>query len=154
MVRESGHFTIVTNNTFKLCPWANVLYAMDNEWWRQHGKEVDKEFFGEKYSRYGNYGSLKTLAHHGHNSGAGAILLADHFGFSKVLLLGYDCQRTGGKSHWHGDHKKPLGNIQSMPHWRGQFYAVKDAISAEVINVTRETALDIWTTGRLEDELY
>lgn len=151
---RSDRFVVVTNNTFQWCPWADYLFAMDNEWWRQHGKAVNEVFSGKTYSRYGNYGSQKTPVFHGDNSGAGAILLADYFAASRILLLGYDCQHTGNKTHWHGDHKKPLGNTQSMPHWPKFFKAASEIISAEVVNVTRETALDVWVTGRMEDELY
>lgn len=153
---RSDRFVVVTNNTHTLCPWADYLYAMDNEWWRQHGKEVRATFTGNTYSRYGNYGTQKIPVHHGDNSGAGAILLAHYSGAKKIVLLGYDCQRTGGKSHWHKDHIKPLGNTQSMPHWHKYFKECRRSIpdSVEIINCTRETALTAFPLKGLEDELY
>lgn len=149
-----GRFVVVTNNTYQICTWSDYLYAMDNEWWRLYAGDVQKVFRGKSFSRYGNYGSRKTPVFHGDNSGAGAILLADYFNAGRILLLGYDCQHTHNMTHWHGNHKKPLGNTQSMQHWPRFFQNVADNISADVINITRNTALDVWATGRLEDELY
>lgn len=149
-----ARFVVVTNNTFILCPWADYLFAMDNEWWRHYGEEVHDKFNGAKYSRHGNYGSIATPVHHGDNSGVGAVLLADYLGADRIFLLGYDCQHTGGRVHWHGNHKKPLGNTQSMPHWRGFFEQARASIAADVVNITRQTALDVFRRGTLEDELH
>lgn len=66
-------------------------------------------------------------------------------------MLGYDCQRTGGKVHWHGDHPKGLGNAGSMPKWPQQFAKLKAAMAGvEIINCSRETALTCFTRGDLE----
>jgi len=143
---------VVVNNTYVLCPWADALYAMDNEWWRVHLGCVYNYFTGTLYSRYGNYGTHR-VADHGRNSGAGAILLAASLGAKRILLLGYDCQ-TGERKHWHEDHEKPLGNCESMIHWPGHFQKVKDSIESEVINCSRSTALTVFPRGTLEDELY
>lgn len=144
---------VVVNNTYKMCPWADALYGMDNEWWRQCGAEA-AGFEGEKYSRYGEYGTRK-VKEHGDNSGAGAILLASDLGASHIVLIGYDCQHTGGKTHWHGDHKRPLGNTESMWRWPEYFQNVRDRIpGAYIVNASRQTALDVFPRADLNDELY
>lgn len=149
---EECRFVVVTNNTFKICPWADALYAMDNEWWRQYGKRVSDEFGGVTFSRYGEYGTRKVSIH-GSNSGAGAILLAAEIGAKRIVLLGYDCQQSG-KKHWHQDHKHPLGNCESMPHWEKHFQFVADHVEVPIVNASRETALDCFPLRRLEDELF
>ena len=45
LVRESGCPVIVTNTTFRLCPWADMLYAFDRPWWN-HYKLIGCYFTG------------------------------------------------------------------------------------------------------------
>lgn len=61
------------------------------------------------------------------------------------MLLGFDMQRTGGKSHWFGDH--PAGMNVPSPYdvWRGKFTALAADLAlegVEVLNCSRETALE------------
>src|SRR5690606_3319410 len=44
--QEEGRGVIVTNTTFRLCPWADVLYALDAAWWKQYLREVRQVFTG------------------------------------------------------------------------------------------------------------
>lgn len=135
---------------------------MDEPWWRQHGVEVRQHFHGETVSIAAQVRRLKVtvLSSGGQgfraygNSGAGAISLACFAGAWRVLLLGFDCQRTGGKAHWHGDHPKGLGNAGSLPKWPGQFKKLREAFpDLEIINCSRETALTAFPRGRLEEWL-
>jgi hypothetical protein len=48
-VRAAGHPVIVTNTTFRLAPWADVLFGMDSKWWKEYHKEVDSVFTGRKH---------------------------------------------------------------------------------------------------------
>jgi hypothetical protein len=86
------------------------------------------------------------------NSGAGAILLAQYLGASNVILLGYDCQRTNGESHWHGDHQQPLSQSLRFYVWRQQFAAIAKKHS-NIINCSRETALTCFPRRSLADGL-
>ena len=92
----------------------------------------------------------------GGNSGYQAIGLAHQFGASRVLLLGYDMQRTGGKSHWHGDHPKPLGNVAKL--LPGQWVKQMDrlaldaaACGLEIINCSRQTALSCFPRTTIKE---
>ncbi len=133
---------------------------MDEPWWAAHIKEVRGLFRGDLLSssqqvRKHGVRSLGTMGKgwspYG-NSGAGAISLACFAGARRVLMLGYDCQRTGGKAHWHGDHPKGLGNAGSINKWPGQFAKLKAAMAGvEIINCSRETALRCFPRARLED---
>ena len=129
---------------------------MDRAWWRMYAEEACKEFRGERLTPIRNVKDAKFVDFkYGGNSGAGAISLAAHYGAEKIILIGYDCQATGGKKHWHGDHPKGLGNAMSMPHWGSQFKEIADYLKgkAEIINATRETALTFWPRQLLEDAL-
>lgn len=143
---------IVVNTTFRMCPWADVVYGMDMLWWKSHLKEIRESFRGEKIAPIAAPGARRVQFRRCGNSGAGAIALADFSGAERIGLLGYDCQHTGGKKHWHGDHPEGsgAGNAGSVHKWPKQFRSVAETIRAEVVNLTRETALDVWPRGDLE----
>ena len=116
-VRASGVRAIAINNTFKLAPWADLLYAADARWWDVHKDEALK-FEGLKVTIMETPYGLLQLAdggcvgfdddtsklRTGHNSGYQAVHLAVHAGAKRILLCGMDMQ---GK-HWHPEHKPPL----------------------------------------------
>lgn len=151
---------MVTNTTYKAAPWADVLYAMDRKWWEVHLEDVRKSFVGERVSRaklLHRFGvtHLETFKHY-NNSGAAAISLAAHRGASTVILLGYDCQYTDGKRHWHGDHPRGLGNAGSVAKWVRGFEELASAMEkagVRVLNASRETALTCWERVGLDDAL-
>lgn len=159
--RVRGLPVIVTNSTFRLVPWADVLYAMDAAWWRVHIKEVEKSFPGERVcavllpSRFGA-GCMKSFGFRPYNnSGAGAISLALYGGASRVLLLGYDQQHTGGRTHWHGDHPRGLGNAGGFLRWADSYRQLRermDKAGIAYLNCSRATALD-WPRATLDEAL-
>ncbi|MBC7201931.1 MAG: hypothetical protein H5U29_00210 [Pusillimonas sp.] len=128
---------------------------MDRAWWKVYFKEVQTNFRGQTYSPItGLYNVNKINFKHYRNSGAGAIALAAHFGAKRIVLLGYDCQHTGGKKHWHGDHPSGLGNAGSLWKWKEHFEEVaRDFSDLEIINCSRETALDCFPRQTLEEAL-
>ena len=147
------------NTTFRVAPWADVLYAMDKVWWDKYWQEVCEVFPGQRASvcvfprKEVHVVRLGSAFAAGGNSGAGAVSLAASGGARRVLLLGYDAQRTGGKSHHHGDHPKGLGNAGSMGKWPSQFDALKVPAACQVINCSRATALKRFPRGDLNEEL-
>lgn len=154
---------IVTNTTFRMAPWADALFGFDGRWWSLYGAEVAQTFKGMGFTcaQAGrNHGAQDLLRaawfSSFHNSGANAVSLAIAGGASRVLLLGFDCQRTGGKTHWHGDHPKTLSNAKSLDTWPMHFrnlsrYATRQGV--EVLNCSRETALRCFPRVSLEDAL-
>ncbi|MGA4815964.1 hypothetical protein ACPA9J_15885 [Pseudomonas aeruginosa] len=42
-------------------------------------------------------------------------------GAKRIILLGYDMQKTNGQSHWHGDHPKGLGSAGKIAEWPSEF---------------------------------
>lgn len=126
---------------------------MDRQWWEAHTGEL-QSFPGMKVAPHRIPGVRQERFKHGHNSGAGALALAAHWGARRVILLGYDCQRTGGKAHWHGDHPPGLGNAGSLPKWPAQFQKLVPQLrGVEVINASRETALTVFPRASLESVL-
>lgn len=161
-VRASGHPSIVTNNTFQRCPWADVLFAFDVKWWKQYRAEVDQVFHGELVTASSiRIPGLQSLANQMWfkafgNSGAGAVSLAVVGGASKVVMIGFDAQKTDGKAHWHGDHVPALSNVKSIATWPTRFallsaYALKKKV--RVVNCSLVTALTCFERGELEQEL-
>lgn len=94
--------------------------------------------------------------HTGGNSGYQAIGLAYVHGAARVILLGFDMQRTGGAAHWHPDHPKHMGNLGDLAKWRARFDRYAEDLQragVEVINATRETALTAFPQQALRDAL-
>jgi len=138
-------FAIAINNTYQLAPWADILYACDLRWWDRYHEDAAKRCAGEFWcydetaaARYG----LRPWkpAQTGGNSGYQALRLAvDHFEAERVILLGYDMQG----SHWHGDHKGfPNPTQNNFRQWIGWLRRYAAETDAEIINASRETAVD------------
>lgn len=159
---DYSRFVVVTNNTWQLAPWADWLYACDSRWLRLYSREAKDGFHGRIWttSTLGtNFGvtcarasGMRVFA----NSGTCAISLAIHQGATRIYLLGMDCQRTGGRTHWHADHPQPLTNAATLESWPADFdkcaqYAKGKRI--EVLNCSRSTALRCFQRVDLEDAL-
>lgn len=151
---------IVANTTFRLAPWADTLFAMDRAWWQAHQAEVARAFVGERVSSnpVGGLAGVKRVPQekvkpYG-NSGAACISFAVWCGAHRVLLLGFDCQHTGGKTHWHGSHPKGMGDAGSVNKWPAKFRQMATDLKrtgVEIINCSRATALDAFPRAALED---
>ena len=92
--------------------------------------------------------------HYGANSGYQAINLAYLFGAKKIILLGLDCKRgENKKAHWHGDHPGPLNKDMPIKTWLKSFPKLAEDLKTEgveVINATRDTALECFSKIQLE----
>ena len=95
----------------------------------------------------------RSLIHYNSNSGAQAINLAYLKGATRIILLGYNMQNTGGKSHWFGDHPKELTNGQYHTYVERFTRLAADlaAEGVEVINCSRETALHQFKRATIDD---
>lgn len=154
---------IAINTTAYLAPWADVIFGADVTWWdrqaeligdseapsgklwtssvtaaRRHRLHLARVVTAPGLSR------LRGVLHHGGNGGYQAIGLAQQFGASRIILLGFDMQHTDGRAHWHADHPRPLRNAPSVAAWAPAFIQLAHDLAAEgveVINCTRQTAL-------------
>jgi hypothetical protein len=124
-----------------------------------YATDVRRTFSGEIYSVNPVAGVRRVqFADTIRNSGVLAIALAHRFGAAAITLLGYDCQHTGGKTHWHGNHPRGMGNAGSIggtkmaPTWADQFAAVAQRVQGTpVVNATRATALAAFPRAPLEE---
>lgn len=125
---------------------------MDRPWWNVHIAEVRRRFHGELVCPLDDcYGIFKMPCDPAGNSGAGAISLAEYCGAKRVLLLGYDCQHTGGKRHWFGNHPNGLANAGRVETWPAQFAKVAKKLQhIDIINCSRATALTCFPRQELE----
>jgi hypothetical protein len=149
-----------------------VLYAADGHWWDWHngaksfkGRRItqDKEAaerYGLEYVRGVDADGISRnpeYIHTGANSGIQAINLAScQFNAKRILLLGFDMQATGGKTHWHGKHPGEESDYSPWHKWLRRYEVVaKDAleIGVEIINCTRETALTCFPRAPLLSSL-
>jgi len=167
---------IVVNDNWKAIPNADICYAADGSWWRYHIETIrDCGFAGELWShdlqaarRFGltpirgkQKAGLSTdsgVIHNGGNSGYQAIGLAFHFGARRIVLVGFDMKRRDdGLRHWFGDHPAPLRN--SDPYARLFLPKFPDLArdlareGVDVVNATRDTALDCFRRADLETAL-
>lgn len=130
---------------------------MDTPWWDKHHREVTASGF--KGLRLRGIGSARSnLAQKAAfgvgclNSGAGALLMAAHYGATVIYMLGYDCSvGPSGEKHWHADHPKGLGNAGSLDKWPAQFQAVRQQlVGCKVLNASRVTTLGMFERVTLD----
>lgn len=128
---------------------------MDREWWQRYIDEVREVFTGQLLTSLPHcFDARQVNVDRYPNSGAGAIAAAALLGAQRIILLGYDCAYTGGKTHWHGDHPKGLFNAGAVADWPAHFERLaKDLSSVEILNCSRSTALACFPLGDLESAL-
>lgn len=160
------------NNSVELCPWADLLYSCDANWWTRHNGAP--EFRGLKITQdaaaCGKYPSLRkvhveakadelTVDRPGYlaaggNSGFQAANLVTQFGVAAIALVGFDMQGA----HWHGRHPPPLSNPDesSFPRWRraldgaaGKFCS----LGIDVVNCSFESSLKAYPKMSIEAAL-
>jgi hypothetical protein len=161
---------IAVNNSWTLCPWADVLYGCDRAWWlnAQGAMDfkglkmsidrhvcVDRPEWGVKKVQCNKSSDRLHLKHWGvigwaGNSGFGAFNIAIHAiqGIGKIILVGFDMTTKHG-SHWHGDHPDGMhnpseGNIQR---WRRCFDDAAKQLKpfdVQVINCSPISALQAY----------
>lgn len=151
---------IVINTTYKLAPWADVLYSCDKKWWKAYPEAM--EFKGRKISvQCKLVEQIKTMdlpglgldvVHTGGNSGYQAINWAFLQGAKKIVLLGFDMHGT----HWHGDHGRGLPNAHPFAKWIKAFprlAADLEKQDVEVINCTPGTKLTCFKQQKLRETI-
>lgn len=153
LVRASGLPTIAVNNSWQLAPWCDHLYAGDLAWWDANVSKVPEgpKRWSCTRQAVAKHGLNWHQAYGEFNSGLRAIQLAFILGAERVLLLGYDCTLQGG-THWHGDHpstKNPTEDVCRK--WLGQHARLPQR--DKVLNCSRETSLECYRLGYLEEAL-
>lgn len=103
---------ITINDSHKLAPWADAVYASDSRWWETYYSQVKSRMLNAQLWSMqaddeklllsdilfspvkGEKGLMERPGYinHGTHSGFQAINIAYQFGASKIILLGYDCK--------------------------------------------------------------
>ena len=165
---------LVVNEGWRLCPWADALYAHDFAWWAcasptafsglkiagdpRAGAEFGADGVRWVRIRHGDDRiCLDTVGEigSGGNSGFQALNLALGFGARRIALVGFDMTLDRGV-HWHGRHQRGLKNPTEtvVALWRKRLDAVAESIAragAEVINASPHSALTAYRKAPLED---
>lgn len=161
-----GRHVIVVNGSYNVCPWGEVLFFMDNQWFRDR-RELVKDWpgFVISYSRVAKAempdivhrimtdtltsfpppGSFKVR--HGNNSGQTAISLAIALGATTVVLLGFDMKPdANGATHVHTEYGTPSEKDRTVyqrsfiPFFKN-WNADALAIGVRILNATPGSAL-------------
>lgn len=137
-LRDRIH-VVVVNESYRLAPWAEILYCADTEWWNFRKKEIngfgglklsvdptsrvdrigpDPDVPGLQYLRVAKERNIYVNEFRftkagevgsGGNSGFQMINLSAQMGATGIALIGFDMSAAGG-IHWHGLHPNALRN--------------------------------------------
>lgn len=166
---------IAVNDSWKLVPFADILYGCDLGWWDYY-KGV-KEFNGLKLTHDATAARVHNLhkvtianaasneiltdqpAHlgAGGNGGFQMLNLAVQFGGTGIMLIGVDCDIEHG-SHWHGRHPVPLNNPAqtNVTRWRQAFEGSAKPLAKlgiDVVNCSLVSKLTCWPKITIEQAL-
>lgn len=174
---------LAVKDGWRLCPWADHLYACDNHWWTAY--KGARDFQGQRIAydaatlkAFPDLSFLKVeikgatakllfdrvgLIGWGGNSGFHALNLALQFGAKAILLVGFDMRVDRGR-HFFGEHpyqakrperdKKP--SARNVEIWRKVFDDMAPVIAArgvKVINCSPISALRAYPKMTFEEAL-
>lgn len=164
---------IAVNDSYRVAPWATVLYAADAKWWRWHPDAA--KFAGLKYALDGvrapgvqvlrrgpetGLATDPTLVALGRNGCYQAINVAVHLGASQILLLGVDmcngprADGQGRSDHFFGHHPDNTGPDFDVCRQRfATLVGPLAQLGVDVLNCSRRTALKAFPLVPLEDAL-
>jgi len=172
---------IAINESWRLAPWADALYAADSQWWEKsrgvpefRGLRVTQgDATPRKYPRIRSISLVRTGkivrspkgflgagsdsdGHHA-NSGFQALNLAVQFGTKRIVLVGYDMRIDLG-FHWHGRHPDGMNNPRAagIAVWRKVLDRNATRLSlmgVEVLNASPVSALTAYRKVTLDEAL-
>jgi len=181
LCRTSRLPTIAVNDAYRLMPWADMLYACDEMWWRHHGGCPD--FEGEKWSSHGAVGLKKHndkaraaelyglnlvagrdeigfsldpyFIHYGSNSGFQALNIAILTGGNPIILVGFNMQAVRKRRHFFGDHPAGLRNTSDHRNFAKHFERAAKRLPTDIaiLNATPDSALTCFPKVELNDAL-
>lgn len=180
-IRDANVRMIVVNTSYKLVPYANLLYATDFQWWYHNHRGVQQNFRGQRVAptkkkietTFNNISTVDVVPPHdprrstiilepegligsGGNSGFQALNIAAQTGTSRIVMVGFD-MTTGLGYHWHGDHKARNPEETDTARWAmilDEQAAVFKSAGIEVFNCSPISALQNYPKVRLSTGLY
>jgi len=158
--RIRGHGVVFAiNSSAKLCPWADVLYFTDCNWFEDNRALVmDWPGIVVTASRLAKAEAPDRLLRVdlderpdfagpglkcGRSSGHIALSLAIALGCKRVVLLGYDMRIVDGRSHFHTEYPTQDDKMYAQEFVRGfsRWNAAAERAGVEVLNATPGSAL-------------
>lgn len=177
---QEGWRVIAVNDVYKLIPYADILYSCDERWWIAH--DGAKKFHGERWSSHSTNRSMlddkmacaerfglnlvsgadgegfsidQRFIHYGGGSGGQAINLAILKGCTRIVMVGFDCRRVEGKTHFFGAHPEPLRDMTDEdfrnPAIEFKWAAEKLPAHISIVNATPGSAIRSFPMKGLED---
>ena len=162
---------VVVNTSFKVAPWADILYAADSVWWDRFHVQVANEFGGRRFTcvpmgdpmpkqvadyaleyilleRGSGLNRMPSRINSGGNGGYQAVGLAYLAGAVRITLLGYDMRSgTSRRQHWHSEYAWWNEKVdRPFADWIGRFSALHGDLAkmgVTLVNASRESALKI-----------
>lgn len=158
VVRRSGLPVVAVNSTWEKVRFCQAIYAGDMSWWRNNLPKIDIP--AERWTCSPEVAREFGIRHHKtggpYNSGLRAIQWAG-LRTDRIILLGYDCKLgPSGESHHHEDHPTRNPTSRNCGVWLRQFRVwalIAQKRGINIVNCTRETALDCWPRLALEDAI-
>lgn len=176
-VTKGAARVIAIKQSWRLCPWADVLYGIDRGWWiatrgmrEFRGLRVSPSpsacnVFGLGRVRLKSRAEILTaepgvigcgLKHGGGHSGFQAINLAIQFGARRIALVGFDMTLAGG-AHWHDDYRgQSPPEAGRVRRWREEFDACAPqfvALGVDVINCSPQSVLTAYRKMSLQEAM-
>jgi hypothetical protein len=165
---------VVINNSWKLAPWADFLFAADYKWWRAcngcpefQGWKVTSDRRAAETQEWGLFRIVALLADDriqthgstigwGGNSGFQALNMVVHFQCSRIILVGFDATIKFGL-HWHAPHPgsenpTPSKSLRWQRSMDGAF-PVLENIGVRVVNCSEKSSLKKYPKMSFEDAL-
>lgn len=168
---------IAVNNAYQLCPWCDILYFADAQWYEWHKEHlapftgrivtgcVVPRIEGARHVRIHPFPGLQKNRDEvaGNNSGYHAMNLAYHLGVKKMILLGFDAdvQKDGENlhSHWHAGHPdgvEPERRAEIMNRFArgfGHLALPLEQAGIEVVNASPNSRIDCWPRLALDEAI-
>jgi len=169
-------FVVAINESWRLCRWADMLYACDGTWWKK--RNGVPEFTGLRVSQDATARNNFPAVRHvrcvrgvnrlvmdrddyigdGRTSLFQIINLAAHAGPPRVIgMVGADMRLDYGV-HWHGPHEAGLNNprAKTIEMWREHIDGIADDLAAlgiTVLNLSPVSALKNYRKATLQEFL-
>lgn len=166
-IHGEGLPAIVINTTYKLAPWADILYAADQQWWIENPdalhfrglkvtctEPISEEILRLSYTGPEGFEDNPSCLRTGNNSGYQAVHIAAHAKAARILLCGMNM----GGENWHGRHPAPLRTTtaEEFSRWLRKWDTLAPILrdkGIEVWNCTPDSALQCFPYVDLETAL-
>lgn len=171
---------IAINESWRLAPWADILYGCDARWWRRvngapdfQGVKVSQDVMALEKREWGvnlirtDRSRSDILTDHpgrvgwggtkGGNGGFHCCNLTVQLGVARLLLVGFDMRIDRGV-HWHGPHQRGLDNParSTVEKWRAHLDSLAGRfveLGVTVINCSDVSALTAYPKMDLQKAL-